>query len=292
MIIGEISAGLGNAMFQYAFARSLALKLDQDLYFYITTNAQPVFRFDKFNVKIPPAHEEDINRLRKKVIKNNIIRGVFKRLKVPIHYNTKYHFDNHRIDNTSLEKLEKIEDLYISGYYGDQKYFIENENIIRKEFTLKEPLNEENKRMRAEIFNSNSVSIHIRRGDYVGNNFFADIKPKHYENAVNYISERTDQDIICYIFSDDIEWARKNLNLNVKTVFVDINTAETDYMELMLMAACKHNIIANSTYSWWGAWLNNNPNKIVIAPKVWYNNPKAQRYYAKGALVPNDWIKI
>ena len=100
---------------------------------------------------------------------------------------------------------------------------------------------------------------------------------------------------VFFVFSDDIEGAKNLLTkLEVKYTinYVDVNSGDTDYMELMLMSECKHFIIANSTFSWWGAWLNNNPEKIIIAPKVWFNDKNYQREYEKGTLIPPEWIKL
>jgi hypothetical protein len=141
------------------------------------------------------------------------------------------------------------------------------------------------------IINSNSVSLHIRRGDYLDNPIFANLSVEYYEKSVDFIKKKYN-DAAFFVFSDDLSWAKNNLKLNVSTYYVDVNDAKTDYMDLMLMASCKHNVIANSTFSWWGAWLNNNPDKIIIAPRKWYNDKTKQKKYENGALVPNNWVKI
>ena len=290
MIISEINAGLGNSLFQYAFARALSEKTKQKLYFEVIPTGQAAYRLDKFNTLVEFADKDDIYRLKRRLKEPRLYRRIMRKLGFSIYCNEKYHFDNERIDSCDIETLKYYSDLYISGYFGDQKYFIEIEDIIRKEFALKKTLNSENEKVLSQIKNSNSVSIHMRHGDYVWNNFFAEIPFNYYNKAVDYIESHS-KNSIYFIFSDDLNWVKNNLKLDVDLVFVDINDASTDYMELALMAACKHNIIANSTFSWWGGWLNENSEKIIIAPKIWYKND-AQKNLDRGTVLPFTWIKI
>jgi hypothetical protein len=126
-----------------------------------------------------------------------------------------------------------------------------------------------------QIIGTNSVSLHIRRGDYVSSainqRIYGTCDLDYYERAIKIISTKV-SDPIFYIFSDDIDWAKKHLQSEGQYIFVDWNNAETNYEDLRLMYHCKHNIIANSSFSWWGAWLNQNPHKLVIAPAKRFNN--------------------
>lgn len=302
MIIVQIVGGLGNQLFQYAHARTLALSLKQELYFDLgffeeydrskdKLNTHIVYKLNNFNIKVCPAKDEEINKIRRRLLKPDIVRKVYRRLGGSSYVNKDCHFDNEKIDNCDIDTIRDYDDVFISGFFADQKYFIEIENIIREEFSLRESLNAKNQEMLSQIKTANSVSLHIRRGDYVGNNYFAEIPIEYYLKAVDYI-EKHFPNSSYFVFSDDINWARANIKLDKKVVFVDINDASTDYMELILMSACKHNIIANSTFSWWGAWLNENKQKIIIAPKIWYNKQEAQKKYDQGHLVPSNWIKI
>jgi hypothetical protein len=139
------------------------------------------------------------------------------------------------------------------------------------------------------ITNTNSVSIHIRRGDYVQNhrvlreNGICSLS--YYKRAVAEL-EKTQKDIFYFIFSDDINWVKKNISLGRDTVFVS-DTTLTDSEELVIMSKCKHNIIANSSFSWWAAWINQNPNKICVAPKPWFNTAKYD-----SNLIPKSWIQL
>jgi len=113
---------------------------------------------------------------------------------------------------------------------------------------------------------------------------------EYYQKAINYFNEKF-TDIVFYVFSDDIEYVKQNFNFNAEVIYIE-NKDLQDYHELKLMSFCKHNIIANSTFSWWAAWLNENSNKTVIAPKKWYNDKKAQENYEKYSFVPETWIKL
>ncbi len=294
MIVVELTAGLGNQLFQYAHAKALSVKLKQDLYFDLSFFERwndDVYRLDSFNTIVKQASEEDINKLKRRLKKPDLYRKIIRRFGFSPYSNSQFHFDNERIDNTSVELLKEYPNLYISGYYADQKYFIDIEPVLRKEFTLKQGFNKENKVFENKIKSSNSVSLHIRRGDYVNNPFFANIPLEYYKKAMDYILGKN-RDSVFFVFSDDLNWVKNNLNYDAEIQYVDINSSKTDYMDLMLMASCKHNIIANSTFSWWGAWLNNNPGKIVIAPQIWYNNKEAQQLCSLGGLVPANWIKM
>ncbi|MDA3929917.1 MAG: alpha-1,2-fucosyltransferase [Prolixibacteraceae bacterium] len=295
MIITEILGGLGNQLFEYAHARALSIRLDQELYFdlsfFDSYHRNDVYRLDKFNTSVKVANFKDIQRLKQKIIKPDILRRGLKKLGASGYYSKSNHFENNWIDRPDIKLLEKKDSIYISGYFANQKYFIEIENIIRHEITLKEPLNSENEKVLTQIKNSNSVSIHIRRGDYVNNHYFAELPLDYYYRAIDYL-ESYSPNSTYFIFSDDMPWVKENFKLQAKIIYVDINDSLTDYMELILMASCQHNIIANSTFSWWAGWINNNINKVVIAPNVWFGNSLAQEKYKNGHLVPNSWIKI
>ncbi len=134
-----------------------------------------------------------------------------------------------------------------------------------------------------------TVSIHIRRGDYVQHPFFKDICTiSYYKNAIKYIRNNAEIDLFC-IFSNDIQWVKNNFSeelTDIETVFVDWNKGNDSFRDMQLMSVCNHNIIANSSFSWWGAWLNNNKDKIVVAPYKWMNKD------LKSTPICESWIKI
>jgi hypothetical protein len=179
---------------------------------------------------------------------------------------------------------------YLSGLWQTEKYFKDCEEIIRTEFTFKQPLNKKNSELSETIRRKNSVSIHIRRGDYIYNSEEYKIHGlcsiDYYKKAVECIANKAGE-LTLFIFSDDIEWVKNNLKFDFPIIFVD-NNVDDIHEDLRLMSLCKHNIIANSTFSWWGAWLNNNKEKIVIAPKKWFNEFEADTK----DIYPDSWMRI
>lgn len=180
--------------------------------------------------------------------------------------------------------------MYVRGQFQSEEYFKGIENILRDEFTLKQPLDSRYKELLDKIKSVQSVSIHIRRGDFmsvVTNNPLMPVS--YYKNAVEYIKEKIPSPHF-FIFSDDIEWAKKNLSFIEQIEFVS-QPDMCDYEELTIMSRCKHNIIGNSTFSWWGAWLNIHPDKIVISPKNWLGDTERNKIYVSH-LLPESWIQI
>ncbi len=179
-------------------------------------------------------------------------------------------------------------DLYLDGFFQDQRYFKDIEGTIRKEFILKEQMSEPARKVAEKIAASeNSASIHIRRGDYVtdakANAHHGTCGPEYYAEAFKVLRNKVGP-CTFFVFSDDIDWVKENMNLENATY---VSSPEIrDYEELILMSLCSHNVIANSSFSWWGAWLNANPEKIVIAPHRWTAKS------SNNDIIPSSWIKI
>ena len=180
---------------------------------------------------------------------------------------------------------------YLVGYWQSEKYFSDIEHIIREEFSFKDEPDDMNKKILRQIRGANAVSVHIRRGDYVTDPGTAKVHgtcpPDYYRQALALIERKIPAPHF-FIFSDDIAWVRQNLKSRSPAFFVDHNQQRQDYEDLRLMSGCRHHIIANSTFSWWGAWLAANPNKIVIAPKKWFNDPTVSTHH----LIPPSWVKL
>ncbi len=301
MIVTKLQGGLGNQMFQYAIGRHLAylndaeLKLDISFYNNQSKNDTPRrYALDVFNIVESFSTIEDIkkNGLPNMVSKNiflRIYRKFFRNLEIkkPLRERT---FVNEPYFDFCSDILKIKRSVYLSGNWQNEKYFYDIADILHKDFTIKN-ISSNYKQVNQQISNSkNSVSLHIRRGDYVHNEntnkYHGVCSLKYYSDAVNSIAKKINAPIF-FIFSDDMEWVKKNLKIDFPIVFVS-NDKLKDYEELILMSKCKHNIIANSSFSWWSAWLNNNPNKIVIAPKKWFQDPKR----AHDNPCPENWIKI
>jgi len=174
------------------------------------------------------------------------------------------------------------------GIWQAEPYFKDIQEVIVREFEFRPPADEKNNKLIEKIVNSNSVSIHVRRGDYLNDrwkNILGVIQNSvYYNNAVSYIiGEVTNPSY--FVFSDDIKWAKVNLKLE-NCIFVDHNKGRNSYVDMYLMSICKHNIIANSTFSWWAAWLNRNKNKIILIPEHWILDKECEGMY------PQGWIRI
>ena len=181
--------------------------------------------------------------------------------------------------------------IYLNGYWQSEKYCSNIKSIILNDFSVSSPLVGKNKILSEQIQNSQSISVHIRRGDYISNPLFADVigtcKPEYYQQAISLFNSKLKKTVF-YVFSDDIRWAKENLKLSSKIIYVDHNTESNCVEDLRLMSLCKHNIIANSSFSWWAAYLNRNPGKTVIAPQLWF---KDSSLFNKD-MIPDSWIRI
>lgn len=173
------------------------------------------------------------------------------------------------------------------GYMQSEKYFLHNRNLILNLFAPTPEIADYIKTKYSTIFNQEVLSIHVRRGDYVNlPNHHPLISPEYYSKAVEYITSKIN--IGRYVvFSDDINYCRTIFGESEDITYIE---GEEDYIDLYLMSMCQHNIIANSTFSWWGAWLNQNPNKIVVAPERWFGTARADLNIKD--LIPETWIKI
>lgn len=179
---------------------------------------------------------------------------------------------------------------YLAGYWQSPRYFLEHESEIREDFTFKQSLSGPNCSLAEKITSTHSVSLHVRRGDYVSNTkSFAKhgvCSLDYYRRAIGRMN-KVNSSAVFYIFSDDLEWVRKNLDLTGQCVFVDHNQNTKSYIDMQLMSLCQHHIIANSSFSWWGAWLNPSPVKIVLAPRQWFADITNTQ-----DLLPSEWIRI
>lgn len=180
---------------------------------------------------------------------------------------------------------------YLKGYWQSSRYFKDVEQAMRDRFAFRSFLSDRNREIAQEIGTVNSVSLHVRRGDYADNfmNFFKiGLCPlSYYETAIQYVAGRVENPIF-FIFSDDIDWVRENLKIKGDVCFIDHNRGIESYNDLHLMCLCKHHIIANSSFSWWGAWLNPNKEKIVIAPQRWF----ASYFINTKDVIPDGWIRL
>jgi|SRR3989344_304300 len=296
MIVVKLIGGLGNQMFQYATGRSLALRRNAEFKMDITGYAHQAgvdtpreYALRPFNVIEKFASEADIAKA-KGVPKFLQRDGYFyKRLADIIEAKAGRNIVQ-RGNSFEPDVIDAGDGRYLSGYWQSEKYFTDAGDALRREFMLKDEAGTAHRPVSAEIKNSASVSLHVRRADYVTNPaakaFHGTCSPEYYYGAAKIIIERVKNPHF-FVFSDDIGWVKKNLNINQPVTYVS-DSGLIDCEELTLMSRCSHHIIANSSFSWWGAWLNPRPNKIVIAPKKWLSDPKIDT----SDLIPDGWIRI
>ena len=271
MIIVRIFAGLGNQMFQYDLYRALQVKgIETKLDLREFRYYQHHFGYELnriFNIKESIATDRECNLLSNydddlltRVIRKLIYRG-FRR-------NKKTHLYD---PQNQILNVFDMDNVYLDGYWQSEYYFNDIKDLLRDEFTFKLEMNNENKNIISQINNTNSVSIHVRRGDYLQTPLFnGACTLEYYRNALDYMDNNI-QEPWYFIFSDDIEWCKNNIK-HPRSVYVDINRDYQSFNDMRLMSICKHNIIANSSFSWWSSWLIQNKQKIVICPKKWVND--------------------
>lgn len=178
---------------------------------------------------------------------------------------------------------------YLHGYWQSEQYFGPDLDGLRRDLVLTTPLDAPNAAMAAQIDAASCpVSVHVRRGDYIAAGAYAACPPEYYRAAIDHLSQRLDQPLTCFIFSNDPAWARDNLDLGQEQVIVDLNDEATGHFDMALMSRCAHHVIANSTFSWWGAWLNPDPGKQVVAPRDWFATPDL----VNPDLIPDTWHRL
>lgn len=288
-----IYGGLGNQMFQYALNSVINEKGNKSQI--VFTNFFYNFHHNGFNLsfafklKLPfPLNLYNfILSYGGSLYKNKFSTYVLERL-IKQHHRKNYILYKEDKEFVYDETVFLIKSGLLVGTWQVEEYFKNHEEIIKHEFVFNKPRDKKNKELIEEINACNSVSVHVRRGDYLSNNWAKTHKVikdnTYYINSINYLKEKIENPIF-YIFSDDISWAKENFSF-CNCIFVDHNKDKNTYVDMYLMSLCKHNIIANSTFSWWGAWLNKNENKIVIIPARWLNTESCLGIY------PSKWIKM
>ena len=283
MIISRINGGLGNQMFQYAIARSIAMHHSVDFKLDISSfekNKQFGFRLNKLNAKIDIAKKEEIEKYKGSESKISKIIRRFPLLSDVI-YPKLYREKERTVYDIDVFNSSS---LYLDGYWQNEKYFNEIKNELYEEFMPKGNLDEKIIEYEREIRQCTAVSIHVRRGDYLNIPDIGVLDLNYYMSSVEYILSLFDN-VKFFIFSNDISWCENNFNFIKNKVFISGLSSEID--DLYLMSLCDHNIIANSSFSWWGGWLNKNEDKVVISPKNWMKvNPKDHKW------VPDTWLQF
>lgn len=301
MIITRLVSGLGNQLLQYAVGRELSIRknvpLKLDISFFDDQNLRS-YKLDHYNIAAQVATNADLQPFAKekndyKLLheKTSFTAKVYRKLEpkvFPKHTKNYFRESTWWILEPNIFKVSS--NVYIDGYWQHYKYFENLQLQILEELTLKEPLTDQATNWLEKIKNDPaSVAVHVRRGDYVtdsGANYLMGVLPvSYYQNAIKYMEEKVGNPSF-YFFSDDLDWVKANIKTKSNSYYIEGNA---DYIDLELMRQCSHNIIANSTFSWWGAFLNRNKNKIVIAPEIWSPRKDVNRNIH---LQFPSWIKL
>lgn len=290
-IIVRLAGGIGNQIFQYAAGRSLAISHDYELCLDDSLLKQRRYgvtprdyELDAYNIvarKLTPAEQAAVKPRVRRPLRYMYDIGL---MKSPFYYYREPHFEfDHKLHQLSGN-------LIIEGYWQSERYFSDIANTLRREL---QPINPPPSNMRdflGQMTKNNSVSLHVRRGDYISNPKAAanhvSCDLAYYKRAAALVAERVSSPVF-YVFSDDPEWVENELQIGFPMVLVSQPKSWPAYDDLRLMSHCAHHIIANSSFSWWGAWLNPSPDKIVIAPSRWFRVDKNIQ-----DLIPPKWLVI
>lgn len=284
--------GLGNQLFQFtlymmALNKGFNVKADLSMFDkYLLHNGFELGKIFGINLK-----EVDSEELCQYKPKGSIAARLIRKVGFESYGSCKDVFRENKSHFVPDLLTSKNQNLYLQGYWQSEQYFFSIKDLI-KELLVFPELNNQNKLIFENMENSFSVSIHIRRGDYLKSNnrkIYNDLSSTdYYKKSIDYFNDRFER-VLYFVFSDDITWCKQNLTLPSDTVYVDHNKGAEGYRDMQLMSLCKHNIIANSSFSWWGAYLNNYHDKIIIAPQRWF---LANCAYDDSRIIPSEWLKI
>lgn len=282
MVIVRFKGGLGNQLFQYGLYKNLELlgkDVRADISDYEENRDSRNFLLRDIGMKLVYANANDIEKYRGRL--NSIIEIVRRK------YGLRKSYFGEKEDIFD-KKIFLLDDIYLDGFWQNELYFKEIESEIREELIKLLYQNDNVKKtdLKNKIENENSIAVHIRRGDYIKkNSIYTNLgESDYYDKAIEYIRDKVENPVF-YLFSDDTEWIKQKYR-GKEFVIVEDYEGKSEQEDLILMSKCKHNIIANSSYSWWAAWINCNNKKVVIAPKEWFSINK------KTNIVCSSWLSI
>jgi hypothetical protein len=286
VIAVALGGGVGNQLFQYATARALALRLrvplmvDDRLF---RGRTWPVYALDAFAIEVVPLDEEMLPRRR------GVLQALRVRLAGRAGQFTVFSESGFGFDQTVLTLPDWT---YLKGNFQSARYFVDQETTLRRDLAFAAPMDAGNRAVADEIAATMAVSLHIRRGDYVTNprtnRVHGTVDLDFYARAAELVASRCVSTPTFFVFSDDPAWVAENLKLRFPMRPVVHNPPEKGTEDIRLMALCRHHIIANSSFSWWGAWLKPARDKIVVAPRAWFRDPTKD----ESALIPQEWIRL
>ncbi|MCA0857904.1 alpha-1,2-fucosyltransferase [Phaeobacter italicus] len=283
MIITRLHGRLGNQMFQYAAGRALADRVGVPL---ALDSRGAILRGEGVLTRVFDLELADPDHLpplkQTNPLRYAIWRGIGQKV------GAKPYFRRERGLGYNPAFEDWGDNSYLHGYWQSEKYFQNSAERIRSDFTFPAFSNQQNAEMAARIAESTAISLHVRRGDYL--TFAAHVlcDQAYYDAALAKVLDGLQGDPVVYVFSDDPQWAKDNLSLPCEKIVVDFNGPETDFEDMRLMSLCQHNIIGNSSFSWWAAWLNQTPGRRVAGPAKWFGDPKL----SNPDIFPHDWLRI
>jgi hypothetical protein len=290
IITVNIIGGIGNQMFQYAFGYAASKENNAKIKLEVSgfnTYDQRYYALDLFNVeensKLKLKYDFLLNKINSK--HNSLLSKAFSKLLRWLLRLTTFYFQEREefVFDQSVFNIQT--NTYFYGYWQNEKYFKKYRKELLEIFKLKD-IHSQTKEYQQKITESESVSLHIRRGDYI-NTIHDTCDMEYYQKAVLEILKINKQAHF-FIFSDEMLWVKNNLDFIDHKTLVVLEPGIPDHEEIYLMSQCKFNIIANSSFSWWGAWLNQNPEKKVIAPKKWLKSSTLNT----SDLIPASWVRL
>ncbi|WP_349042815.1 alpha-1,2-fucosyltransferase [Agrobacterium sp. SORGH_AS 787] len=287
MIITRIVGGLGNQMFQYAVGRALSIESRQPLKLDLTEMERykvHACQLDQLNIIYDVADRREIPHSPRKSVFGKLVNSLKNKGRIPQLFEKTQSFDPNI--------MNWRRPAHLSGYWQSEKYFARHGDIIRQDFSLKQPCSHLRQGFLSKIRSVETpISVHVRRGDYVtnhrANTIHGTCEPSWYQKAMAMMATKAASPTF-FIFSDDPKWAKANLPQYEGAVFVEPQADGKDAEDMHLMAACHSHIIANSTFSWWGAWLNPRDDKRVIAPAQWFRSAEQD----STDIVPSTWERL
>lgn len=286
IVIAGIMGGLGNQLFQYAAARALSLKLNSSLVIDLSWFLGDYGRrcsLDGFNLPVIYFNDYRVPPFALGRVIRRFLKGFLrKRLGATAYNEPHFHYDDNFVNIEGT--------VYLSGYFQSPKYFLGFDDQLRADLKFPSDYPDKLQPILQRISQSDAIAIHIRRGDYLAGKKNIDMyhsqSNQYYYEAVSLLAKSLNNPY-CFIFSDDNSWTKDNLCFDIPYEIVDVNSPDEPFWDLMLMSRCKHFAIANSSFSWWAAWLSDNPEKMVIAPKKWFKSDKSTQ-----DLLPIEWITL
>jgi hypothetical protein len=317
-IIISLMGGLGNQMFQYALYAWLSQKnfnvfLENHWFSFKNLLPHEKYKLDYFNItdiKILNPDEllkyvdfafmyniKTILNLNLNFNKIILIKFIIKKIIIKLlrffhikyYNNIKFYYENQKKGPDFIYELNATSNIHMYGTFSYYRHIEDIRQILKNSFSFKKELPDNLVILLAEMKKRKTVAIHVRRGDYVGDRIRDVCSMSYFRNAIQLISSKCD-DLFFYIFSDDINYIKTNFFFLDNYIIIDNSSLETpDYYDLYLMTQVNHLIISNSTFSWWAAWLNSNPEKIVIVPELYLSD---NSWVQSDKLYPPEWIKL